>query len=63
MMIIKYVGNDVGKGMFMQIVKIAQNERCRLTLLEEASCIGINWINFNWNLFSSFSNKKAWKGA
>jgi hypothetical protein len=40
----KYVGNDVGKIMFMQIVKIAQKEGCRLALLEGKSCIGINWI-------------------
>jgi hypothetical protein len=63
MMMGKYVGNDVGKGMFMQIVKIAQKEGCRLALLEGENCIGVNWIIPNWNLFNPFSNKKSWKGA
>jgi hypothetical protein len=32
----------------MQIVKIAQKEGCKLTLLEGESCIGVNWIILNW---------------
>ncbi len=40
----KYVGNDVGKRMFMQIVKITQKKGCKLALLEGKSCIGVNWI-------------------
>jgi hypothetical protein len=59
MMMKKYVGNDVGKGMFMQIVKIAQKEGCRLAMLEGVSCIGVNWIY--WNMFSPSSNKEHGK--